>query len=160
MAAEIVKVHIETLPTLRLIGKRCLCSPKDFGAKWNEWLKEGWFEQIRKLGAVPENGAVYLGATQPDSWYYWIGLLFSPGTHAPEGFEYEEIPESDYAVFELFGKKTGELFGEEGITLCMAEASKRGLVMKEKGWGIERYIQSDIPNEKGNLLFEFLMAIE
>jgi len=159
MALKIEKVYAETLPALRLIGRRCLCTPEDFVAKWREWFENGWFEQIEKLGVAPENGDAYIGATQNDS--YWIGMLFPTGTHVPDGFEYADIPTSRYAVFGLYGKKDGELFGEEGITLVIGEMGKQGLVMSEGGWGLERYRRtlSTAQDKKVGILFEFLNSI-
>lgn len=160
MAIEIVKLHTETLPALRLIGKRCLCHPKDFVAKWGEWFENDWFELLKQLGVAPENGEAYLGATQGDC--YWIGMLFPPGTPAPDGFEYADIPASRYAVFALEGKRAGELFGEEGITLCLEEMRKQGLDTYEGGWGLEFYASPryPTPDKKGNVLFAFRISIK
>ena len=60
---------------------------------------------------APENGNALLGATPNDEngCYYWIGLLFPPGTPVPDGFEYSDIPEGRHAVFEMGGKKDNEL---------------------------------------------------
>ena len=160
MAVRIVNVHTEALPALRLIGKRCLCHPKDFTVRWSEWFQKGWFEQLGKLGVAPENGDAYLGVTQHDE--YWIGLLFPPNTPVPDSFECADIPAARYAVFGMDGKKGGELFGEEGITLVLGEMGKRGLAAREDGWGLERYRcpRSAAPEEKANTLFEFLITIE
>ena len=74
MAIKIFKMYTETLPALRLIGKQCSCSPKEFIAKWDEWLENGWFDKLEKLGLSPENGDRYLGVTDKNG-NYWIGML-------------------------------------------------------------------------------------
>jgi len=105
MAVKITKVHTETLPNLRFIGKRCICDPGDFIAAWDEWLQKGWFTQLEKLCAVPENGDTYLGMTSDSGSCYWIGLLFPSDTLTPDNFEYMDIPSGNYIVFEISGKK-------------------------------------------------------
>ena len=104
MAVEIVKMQTENLPMLRLIGKRCLCNSKDFITKWDEWLRNGWFDWLEKLGPSPENEDMYLGVTD-NSGCYWIGMLFPPDTSIPDGFEYAEVPAARYAIAQLDGKK-------------------------------------------------------
>ncbi len=45
MAAEIIKVYKEHLPSLRLIGKRYTEADRvgSFGHKWGEWFENGLF---------------------------------------------------------------------------------------------------------------------
>ena len=50
MAAKIVSVSTKTLPALRLIGKQCDCDIHNFVEDWDEWFKNGWFDQLEKLG--------------------------------------------------------------------------------------------------------------
>jgi predicted transcriptional regulator YdeE len=139
MSIKITKVYVEALPALRFIGKRCLCHPQDFVVKWDEWLDNGWFEQLIELGAAAENGDAYLGATNAEGDCFWIGMLFPIGTHVPDGFAYEEIPAARYAVFEMSGIKDEGLLGEDGIGLIFEEMSKRGMIQSETGMGFERY---------------------
>ena len=161
MAVEIIKTRIVEFPALRFIGKRCLCDPgPGFVAKWNEWLENGWFSQLEKLNPAPENGNAYLGAGPGD--VYWIGLLFPAETSVPNGFEYADIPADKYIVFEIGGKKDGELLNEDGAKLCFNEIQKNGWILRNGGWCYERYSRPDtivsIYNEKN--LFECVMAIE
>lgn len=157
MGAGIVTVSTEILPALRFIGKRCLCGPEDFPAKWDEWFADGWFERLEKLGPAPENGGAYLGATHGDE--YWIGMLFPPETLAPEGFGYIESPEAKYGVFQFAGKNDRELLGEEGIGMVFEEMGKRGWTPGE-GLCIERYSRPPGPDGRGKVLRECLLAIQ
>jgi len=159
MALKITKIRTENLPTLRFIGKQCMCSPTDFVAKWDEWIKNGWFEQLEKLGVAPENGDVYLGMTSDCGSRYWIGLLFPPGTPTPDGFEYADILASNYVTFGIAGKKDGELSGEDGAVLCFGEMDKRGLSHDPDGQDFERYSRPTLDN-KGKMLLECLFAIK
>ena len=104
MAAKIVEMHTEILPALRLIGKQCDCEMHTFIEDWNEWFENGWFDQLEKLGAAPENRGLYLGVTD-NSGGYWIGLLFPPDMLAPNGFTYADIPAARFAVSRFDGKK-------------------------------------------------------
>ena len=160
MAAKIVKLNTEDLPSLRLIGKRCLCDPKDFIATWDEWLKNGWFDQLEKLGRSPENRDMYLGVTD-NSGCYWIGMLFPPGTPAPDGFEYVEVPAARYAISQFEGKKDKELLSEDGINLVIKEVHKHGLTPAPLwgGWCIERYSRPLTPGGKGKILIDCLYEI-
>ena len=160
MALEITKVETKTLPTLRFIGKPCLCSPEDFVAKWDEWLEKGWFKQLEKLGVAPENGDAYLGMTSDSGSRYWIGLLFPPGTPAPDGFEYMDISASNYIVFGIDGKKEGELTGEEGAVICFGEIDKRSLTHDSEGQDLERYSRPLSSDGKGKMLLECLFPIK
>lgn len=161
MAVGIVKMHTENLPTLRLIGKRCLCNSKDFITKWDEWLRNGWFDRLEKLGPSPENEDMYLGVTD-NSGCYWIGMLFPPDTSIPDGFEYAEVPAARYAISQFDGKKDKELLSEDGINLVIEEMRKRGLIpaLLWGGWCIERYSRPLTPDGKGKVLLECLYEIQ
>ena len=159
MAVEITKVHPGNLPKLRFIGKRCMCNPEGFTAAWSEWLDNGLFDQLETLGTAPENGDAYLGMTSDCGSRYWIGLLFPPGTCVPDGFEHMDIPASLYIVFELAGKKEGELLSEDGAAICFNEMDRRGLVHASDGSDFERYSRPVVEG-KGKTLFECLFAID
>lgn len=156
MAAEIVKTCTEILMELRLIGKRYY-APEHFVANWGEWFEKGWFEQIRKQGVASENKDVYLGVTPPGAPCYWIGLLFPPGPSVPDGFDYVDIPALKYTVFEFDGKKEWELFGEDGVNLCLERMREYKVNIPENGWCIERY---SFTGRKGIVLFEAMWSIE
>ena len=161
MAVEIVKIHTVNLPDLRLIGKQCNCEIHNFVADWDEWLENGWFEQLEKLGTAPENGDMYLGVTD-NSGNYWIGLLFPTGTAAPNGFEYAELPAARYAISQFDGKKDKELLNVDGINLIIEEMRKRGLTPAPlwSGWCIERYSRPLTPDGKGKVLLSCLYEIQ
>ena len=158
MAVAITSISATYLPKLRFIGKRCMCEPKDFVAAWDEWLAEGLFTRLEKLGVAPENGDSYLGMTAESGGSYWIGLLFPPDTQAPDGFEYEDIAASRYALISLEGKKDGELLNENGAALCFKEMEKRGLTHNAEGQDFEHYKRPS-PDGKGRTLIKCLFAI-
>ena len=99
---------------------------------------------------------MFRGIAQPGG--YWIGLLFPPGTPAPDGFEYTEIPAAMYAVAQFEGKKDNELLNVDGINLIIEEMLKRNLTPAPlwSGWCIERYSRPLNPEGKGKVLLECL----
>jgi len=161
MTVEIVEMHTVELPALRLIGKPCNCEIHNFVDDWNEWLKNGWFEQLEKLGIAPENGDMYLGVTD-NKGGYWIGLLFPPNTPTPDGFEYIDIPAKRYAISQFDGKKDKELLNVDGINLIIKEMGKRELSPAPlwSGWCIERYSRPHTSDRDGKILLECLYEIQ
>lgn len=161
MVAKIIKMHTENLPALRLIGKQCNCEIHNFVADWDEWLQNGWFEKLEKLGTAPENGNMYLGVTD-SSGGYWIGLLFTPDTLAPDGFDYMEVPAARYAISQFDGKKDKELLNVDGINLVIKEICKRGLTPAPLwgGWCIERYSRPFTSVGKEKILLDCLYEIK
>ncbi|MCL2351359.1 MAG: GyrI-like domain-containing protein [Firmicutes bacterium] len=161
MAVGIVKVHTVDLPALRLIGKQCNCEIHKFVEDWAEWIGNGWFDQLEKLGAAPENGDRYLGVTDNNGGY-WIGLLFPPGTPVPDGFEHTELPSARYAFLQFEGKKDKELLGVDGINLIVEEMRKRSLtpVPLWSGWCIERYNRPVSSDKNVKILLECLYEMQ
>ena len=161
MVVRITNVYKKNLPALRLIGKRCDCGIHNFVGDWDEWFENGWFEQLERLAPTTDNGDMYLGVTDNNGGY-WIGLLFLPGTPAPDGFEYAEILASKYAVCEFEGKKDKELLGEDGIKLIIEETEKNGLKPELiwHGWCMERYSRPNPQDGKGKVLFDCLCEIQ
>lgn len=70
MAAEIIKVYKEHLPSLRFVGKCYTNADRKgaFGHKWGEWFGNGWFATLEKPGELKgiENG--YLGLMRCDGF--------------------------------------------------------------------------------------------
>jgi len=161
MAAEIVSMRVESLPELRLIGKRCDCEVHDFIGDWERWFENKWFELLDGLGPSKENGGMYLGVTD-DAGSYWIGLIFPTSTPAPDGFEFADIPETRFAVMRFSGKKDGELLGGDGINLIIDTIRKNGLTPADiwNGWCIERYSCADSSNGSGKVLADCLYELK
>lgn len=167
--AEIIKCFKEHLPALRLIGKRYIDSDRDshgsFGNKWGEWFKNGWFSEIEKLGALPENGDAYLGAMKciNGKFVYWIGMFFPAETTVPEGFAYADIPEGDIATCYIYGREdSGELYGLEAHNACMEEIAKKGWKLQKDPWFFERYNcpRFTTPDEHGKVILDYCAYVE
>jgi hypothetical protein len=168
MGAEIIKVYKEHLPPLRLIGKRYTDLDRvdgGFGAKWGEWFRNGWFEQIEKLGVLPENGDAYLGVMRciNNSFVYWIGMFFPTGTPVPEEYSFADIAEGDIAACWIYGKEnSGELYGIKPHNSCMEKVAGQGWVLQENPWFFERYNcpRFTTPDEKGNVILDYCIYVK
>ncbi|MDR1531271.1 MAG: hypothetical protein LBS62_03660 [Clostridiales bacterium] len=178
MAFSIVKVHKEHFPALRLIGKRYTDNDRvngAFGAKWDEWGRQDWFEKLDALNPSFEVesgplGLMTIGAKNHDNFTYWIGLLFPPETDAPDGFDKLDLPESDVGVTWIYGScANGEIFGEAPHTASynkIQEHEPGPLNENAGGDGVlvffERYspMRFDNPDEKGNVILDYGFYIQ
>ncbi|MCX6063365.1 MAG: hypothetical protein NTV26_04130 [Caldiserica bacterium] len=91
---KIIKVYRESLPELRLIGKRYVDGDRGkdggFSGQWEEWFRQGWFKPLEALRSLPENEDAYVGCMRcAGELEYWIGMFFprirqfQMATHAP-----------------------------------------------------------------------------
>ncbi len=162
---EIVKVYKESVPKIRLVGKRYTNADRDgngtFGGHWREWFQKGWFDILRQCERIPNVSDDYLGAmrmTGTDNGFeYWIGIFCAPGAEAPDGFESAEIAAGDLGVCWLYGNgESGELYGMEASDSSMAALKESGFAFSEKGWFLERYNcpRFTAPDEKGNVILD------
>ncbi|MPY17171.1 AraC family transcriptional regulator [Paenibacillus glucanolyticus] len=164
MAAEVTRVYKEHVPSARLIGKRYGDEDRDaagsFAGRWAEWFVNGWFEEIGKLGALPESeGSSYgLMRMNGDRFEYWIGMLFPTNTAAPDGYQYEDLAEGDVGVCWLYGNAdNGELYGMDPHNVCMAKIAEQGWQQRANAWFFERYHHPRFttPDEKGNVVLDY-----
>jgi len=115
--AEIIKTYKETLPALRVIGKRYTHADFDngFGGKWGEWFANDWFAPLDALGTVEgiENG--YLGFMRcdgADDFEYWIGVFAAPGTVVPDGYGFLDVDGGSVGICWVKGNQDdGSIYG-------------------------------------------------
>ncbi len=167
---EIKKVYKESMPALRLIGKRYTNSDRDttgtFAGHWQQWFQQGWFgallEQCKNL---PNGSSDYIGAmrmTQGENFEYWIGAFFAAEAQVPEGFEAMEFETGDIGVCWLYGNdKSGELYSREASDMAMAAMKERGWKFSEKGWFFERYCcpRFTVPDDEGNVILDICACL-
>lgn len=162
---EIVKVYKESLPAVRLIGRRYTDADRDgsgtFAGYWQQWFREGLFDALKQCEGVPGCPGDYLGAMRMledgKSFEYWIGLFLSPNATAPEGFESVDIPAGEIGVCWLYGNdKSGELYSMEASDSSMAAFAEKGWKFSENAWFLERYNHPRFttPDEKGNVILD------
>jgi predicted transcriptional regulator YdeE len=169
MAAEIIKVYKEHLPSLRLIGKCYSNNDRDqhgsFAGKWGEWMEKGWLEPLEALGYLAENGNACLGAMRfhNGQFEYWIGAFFAADTAVPEGYSYADIPEGPIGVCWIYGRDdNGELYGMEPHNACVAKWSEQGWEARDNAWFFERYHNPRFttPDDQGNVILDYCMYIK
>lgn len=163
---EIKRVYRESLPRLKLIGKRYTNADRDasgtFAGQWQQWFDKGWFDALQKGGkSIQLLSNDSLGAMrmtdENGGFEYWIGLFCAPDSAVPEGFEAVEIDAGDIGVCRLYGNdKSGELYSMEASELSMAALKEKGWNFNEDGWFFERYNcpRFTEPDEKGNVILD------
>lgn len=160
---EIIKVYRESLPTLRLIGKRYTNIDRGadggFGGKWGEWFTNGYFTTLEAFGSLPANEGAYVGCMRcMEEFEYWIGMFFPEGTTVPDDFSYVDILKGDIGTCWIYGNENnGELYGMDPHNLCMAKITEEGWQLAEDSWFFERYQcpRFTSPDEKGNVILDY-----
>lgn len=173
--ANIIKVYKETVPPLRLIGKRYTDSDRGhdggFANVWDRWHENGDFEVLEQLGAAAWEGDGPEGSATKDAqsyvaymgfvdgiFEYWVGMLFPEGTPVPDGYMYVDIRAADVGVCWIHGRDdTGELYGPAAFEMCLAEIERAGWRMADDAWCFERYHPSRFrtADEDGNVILDF-----
>lgn len=175
MAANIIKVCKEHLPSLRFIGKCYTATDRGidegFGNKWGEWFENGWFNELEKLGNLQDVETGYIGlmgcSEKDNSFQYWIGIFLPENTTVPENYEFIDIPESEVGVCWIHGQAdNGELFGLEPHNMCLSKLQENNIGTyrdgfkgeKEKWWWFfERYNcpRFTTPDENGKVILDY-----
>jgi hypothetical protein len=165
---EIIKVYRESLPSLRLIGKRFTNSHRGpdggFGNKWSEFFERGDFKTLVELGSLPENGDAYVGCMRcTNEFEYWIGMFFPENTPVPDGFMYVDIPGGDVGTCWIYGRAdNGELYGMEPHNMCISKIKETGWQIAEDSWFFERYNcpRFTAPDEKGKVILDYCIYLK
>lgn len=166
--AEIIKVYRESLPSLRLIGRRYTDVDRDeygsFGSKWGEWFAKGDFNVLEGLGSLSENEGAYVGFMRcEDQFEYWIGMFFDKDTLVPDDFSYIDIPSGEIGTCWIYGNEdNGELYGEEIHSKCVSKITDEGWKLAKNQMFFERYNcpRFTKPDEKGNVILDYCIYLE
>lgn len=162
---EVVKVYKESMPQVKLVGKRYTHEDRDeggtFAKHWQQWFQEGWFDLVKQGKNIPGVSEDCLGAMrmtdQQCGFEYWIGAFLARDAEVPSGFDAVEIPAGDVGVCWLYGNdQSGELYGMKASELSMAALVEKGWTFSEQGWFFERYNSPRFttPDEKGNVILD------
>ena len=154
---EIQNVHLEQMPPLRFIGKRYTNADRDagggYGARWGEWFARDWFTPLsggESAWFAPPVPGVEPGCIGFMRWNcrdfdtsfeYWIGLMCSPDTPVPEGYESIDLPAATVGVCWLNGREKDGLYGQH--ERCWEALQAEGLTEHHDaqgyGYAFERY---------------------
>ena len=164
MAMDIVKVYRETLPAVRLIGKRYGDGDRDangsFGPKWDEWNENRWFDPLFPFAAEMTDGDATLGFMRfnEGTFEYWIGLFCKAGTPVPDGFSHLDLETAEFATCWVRGSmENGEIFGEEPCMKGMEAIEKEGWKLEPESWFCERYADARFmkKDEEGKVILDY-----
>ena len=160
---EIIKVYRETLPDVRLIGKRYTNADRvdgSYGAKWAESDANGLWQKLDELPKLEgiDSGCLGIMNVQGD-FEYWIGRFFAAGTGVPEGLNYADIPAGDLGTCWIKGNgANGEIYGETPHNACYAKIKEQGWEAAYHDlWFFERYNPERFmtPDADGNVVLDY-----
>ncbi len=170
--AQIVKTYAQDVPAFRFIGRKYKDSDRvngSFGAKWSEWFKNGWFDQVEKMTDKKrdyEDSDAYIGlmrCKENEEFEYWIGIFMPEGTKVSEDFSYIDFPKSKLGVCWVYGQEKELYMHEEE---CAKELVNNGfeIIPDDKGayWFFERYgcPRFTTPDDKGNVILDICHYIK
>lgn len=162
---KIIKTSKEPVSAMRFIGKKYGDEDRVnglFGAKWDEWFKNGWFSQLEKLGILNGWGH-YIGLMghEDGKFKYWIGMFLSADTTVPEGFEYMDYPACNLGVCRLKGNKDSIYCNEP---MCCDRLEEEGYkILDQEFICFEREPLSDDPDtanlEKDEMILDICFFV-
>ena len=144
--AEIIETSKESTPAMRFIGKKYGDEDRVdgwFGAKWDEWFENGWFDTLEQLGSPTKclDNAIGLMGHENGNFKYWIGRFAPAGTPVPEGFDYIDYDAGHMAFCRLKGQEDS-IWGKE--PMCCDHLQAMGEKMLDKEFiCFERYPHCD-----------------
>jgi len=160
--AEITKVYRQDMGARRLICKRYYNSDRvdgHFGAQWDKWHENGWFDVIKKQTAEGraesfEDASAAIGFMREDEsgkFEYSIGMFAPKGAAVPEGFQRLDFENGKIGVCWVYGNE-GDVFMKE--ELCANRLKSEGYDIDDR-FCFERYTSRfDAPDEKGNQILD------
>lgn len=162
---KITKVYKESLPCIKLIGKRYTNKDRDesgtFARYWQQCFEENWPDILKQSKCIPQVSDDLVGAMRMtgdnNEFEYWIGAFLESDAAVPEGFESAQIPAGEVGICWLYGSdKNGELYSMEASDMAMAALAEEGWKFSEKGWFFERYNcpRFTEPDDKGNVILD------
>ncbi len=158
---KVTRVDNEKSVSLRFIGKKY-----KNGSAWGEWWQNDWFGVLEKssgLSNLNDNGYIGLMRNSTDGFEYWIGMFFDKTVSVPDGFEFLDLDEREFAVFHLYGsEKNGEIYGSVPHGICMDILADSGIEVSEECLRFERYNcpRYTTPDKLGNVILDYAIAIK
>jgi len=166
---EIQNVHLEYLPPLQFIGKRCTRRKGGYGAHWQEWFDKDWFAPLVALPEVPGVETGYIGLMRCDgvhdkkgrfpNFEYWIGTMDLPESPVPPGYESIDLPASPVGVCWLRGRVEDGIYGQHNRCEEAVKAQGQELHTDPRGFRyfFERYNGERFytPDEEGRVILDY-----
>lgn len=165
--AKVIRVYQESLPELRLIGKRYINQDRDsaggFGSHWREWWEKGYFAQLEGWGPSREAGDATVGFMRVEEEFeYWIGMFFPKDTPVPEGFMSLDLASGIIGTCWIHGREdNGELYGMDAHKKCVEKISEQGWQIPECPVVFERYNcpRFTTPDADGKVILDYCIYL-
>ena len=157
--AEIILTRKESIPSMRLIGKKYGDADRVdgmFGTKWGEWDANGWFDSLKKLG-VPDGydyGDVgYMTHGKDGQFQYWIGRFTPGGSQVPEGYDFLDFEAVNIGVCHVLGQQPDIYMKED---MCYERLKADGYKVLDQYGCFERYNPPRFLtlDENGNIILD------
>ncbi len=166
---EIKRVYRQSLPAIKLVGKRYREADKRnglFAHKWAEWFQNDLFSPLimPHAGEEPfEDCNAFIGLSrckEGEPFEYWIGVFCPPDAPVPEGYDSVALEAGDIAVCWVYGKEPDiysvcclDRLAQEGMSWA---ADKNGVK-----WCFERYVSPRFtePDAQGNVILDMCFSV-
>lgn len=164
--AEIIKIGKAPAPALRFVGKKYGDEDRVdglFGAKWDEWFKNNWFQLLEKLNPL-EGWGHYMGLMGHEDgvFKYWIGMFLPAETNPPEGFAYMDYPSCNVGFCRLKGREDNIYMNEP---MCAETLQQAGFELLEQEFiCFERELMCEDPDvaqlNEGEMLLDICFFVK
>lgn len=165
---EIIKTYKQKAPALRFIGKKYGDEDRvdgGFGKQWGEaFAPGGLIATVEALsdGTLFEDAGAYIGLMRckdGEPFLYAIGMFCPAGTEVPEGYWFNDFPQSVWGIGWIYGNEaSGELYCHEPEVAILLEEEGHPIVNDAEGacWFFERYAcpRYTTPDVRGNVILD------
>lgn len=173
---EIIKTYRQSVPAIKLIGKKYGDADRVdgmYGYHWLQWMEKGWLQIIEdaaggkeSLQALYEDGTACLGFMRYKEgapFEYWIGMFAPSNTPVPEGFDSLELAALDLGICWFLGTED-EIYGKEHLAMERIQTDGMEFKPDEEGYlnFFERYSEDRFvdQDEIGNKILDIGFVIK
>lgn len=161
--AEIRRVYQQSLPAMKLVGKRYGEADREnggFGGKWSEWFEKGWFEPLKMPDTAEpfEDCDAYIGlclCRAEGPFEYWIGVFLPEDFPVPEGYDSLPLKAGQIDVAWIYGKEP-DIYSNcflytprEGCPVCVPD--ENGVRRCFERYVCPRFTE---PDRQGNIILD------
>ena len=159
--AEVIHSFIAKSTTKKFIGIKYSDSDRDakdtFGSKWEEWNKNGYFEEIKRENPQAEfdNSTYACMKMTEHELEYWIGLIVPAQATVPHRYDCLDLPAGDFGTCWFYGshEKADIYFEQDKCEKALIEA---GMNISANSFFFEKYVPERFTkDENGNVVLDF-----
>lgn len=163
--ANIINTYRESMPRMRFVGKCYTNADRGgggFGAQWDAWFSNGWFDAIKKAnpGKILDNSHIGLMSGSEMSFTYWIGIFCAEDAVVPEGYAALDLPAMEAGICWIQGQDGPALYMmHDACEQAMKNAGMEQFYQDDQGRFIffERYNcpRYTTPDEQGRVILDY-----